>query len=127
MVSGPALWLHLSYTASLAPVVEWNLFPTSYINNTMIKIVGRDLMQCKDIPNEPILEFIAQHGGIGCTWVGTLERSVRHAMPAGIPNQLVLAKMRVLLRNDLVAGCGCGCRGDFELTEKGQQALSRVE
>lgn len=23
-------------------------------------------MQCKDIPTQPILEFVAVHGGIGC-------------------------------------------------------------
>lgn len=81
-------------------------------------------MQCKDIPIAPILEFVAKHGGIGCNWSEKkFERSVRHAMPAETPNQLVLAKMRVLIRSGLVHGCTCGCRGDFEITEKGREFL----
>ena len=78
-------------------------------------------MQCKDIPNKPILEFLTCHGGIGCNWYGNeYERSVTHAMPENIPPKLALAKMKVLIRNGLVGGCPCGCRGDFEITEKGR-------
>lgn len=44
-------------------------------------------------------------------------------MPSDIPDKLALAKMRMLIRKGLVDGCGCGCRGDFELTGKGYAAL----
>lgn len=74
-------------------------------------------MQCKDIPNQPILDFLKVHGGIGCTWFGNCERSVVHAMPHGVPSKLVLAKMKQLIKNGLVEGCTCGCRGDFEIKE----------
>ena len=81
-------------------------------------------MQCKDIPNRPILEFVAKHGGIGCSWFGDeYPRSVSHAMPEGIQSKLVLAKMRMLINSGLVSGCPCGCRGDFELTDKGRSIL----
>lgn len=73
-------------------------------------------MQCKDIPDAPILDFVAQHGGIGCNWFGNeFERSVTHAMPEETPPKLALAKMRQLVKRKLVEGCCCGCRGDFEL------------
>lgn len=76
-------------------------------------------MQCKDIPDEPILEFLAIHGGIGChAWNlegEDGERSVLNAMPKGTPEKLALAKMKSLIRRGMVTGCGCGCRGDFEL------------
>lgn len=85
------------------------------------------MVQCKDIPTILILKFIALHGGIGCNWYDTAEfdnpRSVRHAMPANIPDQLVHAKMRKLISNGYVDGCGCGCRGDFKLTKKGIQMV----
>ena len=80
-------------------------------------------MQCKDIPTRPILEFLAVHGGIGCSWYFDDDRCVRNVMGVGIPDKLVLAKMRKLVYKRLVSGCICGCRGDFELTEKGKMRL----
>lgn len=88
-------------------------------------------MQCKDIPTRPILEFLRNHGGIGCHWYepdpsieGGHWRSVRKAMPPGLADKLVLAKMRSLVRRGLVDGCTCGCRGDWELTEKGEAEIA---
>jgi hypothetical protein len=80
--------------------------------------------QCKDIPDAPILAFLAEHGGIGCTvWRDDagepFPRSALRAMPAGTPRNLARAKMEMLVRRGLAYGCGCGCRGDWELTEKG--------
>jgi hypothetical protein len=86
-------------------------------------------LQCKDIPTLPILKYVAEHGGIGCTWFDpeTWNRTVRHAMPPGIPEKLILAKMRNLISKGLVDGCSCGCRGDFEITEKGQARILQIE
>lgn len=86
-------------------------------------------MQCKDIADRPILEWLAVHGGIGCThwWDGisgeARARSVRNAMPAGTPERLALAKLGRLVQRGLIDGCDCGCRGDWELTAKGRDAL----
>lgn len=82
-------------------------------------------MQCKDIPDRPILEFLLAHKGQWCTWFGG-ERSVTRAMPATIPPKLGLAKMKTLIRRGLVCGCPCGCRGDFEITEKGEAWLAQM-
>jgi hypothetical protein len=91
-------------------------------------------MQCKDIPTLPILAFLKRHEGRWCNWSGLEEaqttemwdwyaRSVRNAMPNHVPDKLILAKMRMLISKGLVDGCACGCRGDFELTERGKQVL----
>ena len=83
-------------------------------------------MQCKDIPDLPILEFLATHGLPGmawCNWCFGDENDVHQAMPSGIPDKLVLAKMRVLMTRGLVSGCPCGCRGDFALTKEGERFL----
>lgn len=80
-------------------------------------------MQCREIPDKPILLFLGKlHGQWGTLFPGH-SNSVRHAMPSDIPDKLALAKMRMLIRKGLVDGCGCGCRGDFELTGKGYAAL----
>lgn len=72
-------------------------------------------LQCKDIPTQPILDYLAAYGGIGCThWTGW-ERSVRKVMPSEVNDNLALAKMSSLMRKKLVRGCDCGCRGDWEL------------
>lgn len=82
-------------------------------------------MKCSDIPTQPILEHIEIHGGIGCSWNIGDKRDVRNAMPNGfnLPPKLVHAKMRQLINNDLVDGCCCGCRGDFELLPRGRQQM----
>jgi hypothetical protein len=81
-------------------------------------------MQCKDIPDEPILQFLANRKGHWCNWTFGDAWDVHQAMPEGTPNKLVLAKMRMLIRRGLVDGCDCGCRGDFEITDKGLQHLA---
>lgn len=90
-------------------------------------------MQAKDLPERPILEFLSsvrertQRAG---TWfkpedVSALwDNSVLNAMPIGTPPKVALAKMRALIKRGLVEGCGCGCRGDFLLTDKGRAALT---
>lgn len=89
-------------------------------------------MQAKDVPDRPVVAFVATHGGIGCNWFETVfepsgranQRSVLHAMPDDTPPKVALAKMRALIRRGLVEGCACGCRGDFELTAKGRAWLA---
>ena len=82
-------------------------------------------MKCKDIPDQPILEFLAQHQGIKNTWLLGREGDVHIAMPTNTLDKLVLEKMQMLISRGLVDGCTCGsCRGDFEITEKGQLWLS---
>lgn len=83
-------------------------------------------MQCKDIPTEPVLRFLAERPGVWCNWYFGDENDVGQAMPAGTPEKLVLAKMRGLIAKDLVDGCPCGCRGDFVLTEKGAARLAEL-
>jgi len=82
-------------------------------------------MQCKDIPTIPILLFLAENQDMWCNWCFGNERDVRHAMPDGfnLPDNLVIAKMRSLIKKRLVDGCPCGCRGDFEITDKGLTCL----
>jgi hypothetical protein len=51
------------------------------------------------------------------------DESVQNAMPENVPYKLAKAKMEMLIRRGLVTVCTCGCRGDFEVTEKGHQWL----
>lgn len=76
-------------------------------------------MQCKDIPDQPILQLLAKNPGVWHNWYFADEKDVRKAMPANTPEKLIIGKMRMLMRRGLVDGCGCGCRGDFEITQKG--------
>jgi len=77
-------------------------------------------MQTKDIPDLPILEYLLGHKNTWCTWYLNSENTVADAMPKGvISKKLILSKMRNLIKRGLVSGCACGCRGDFEITQKG--------
>ncbi len=100
-------------------------------------------MKTSDIPTLPILKFIGRQGGIGCNWFEKKwpkwdfenkvmvpgefsynDNTVLHGMPEDVPRKLALSKMRKLLKQGLVGGCACGCRGDWELTDKGWRALT---
>ena len=82
-------------------------------------------MQCKDIPDKPILQFLGSLNGDWANWFGNdYANSVTRAMPVDTPPKLALAKMRMLMRRGLVHGCPCGCRGDFVLTEKGAAVIA---
>lgn len=80
-------------------------------------------MQCKDIPEEPILRFLAKNPGKWHNRYFGDEFDVHHCFPPGVHWKLLLAKMRKLIERKLVSGCYCGCRGDFEITERGQAWL----
>ncbi len=90
-------------------------------------------MQCKDIPDTPILAFLAGPyegwpvAGLA-TWFGAPSyqppNSVLNAMPPETPEKLGLAKMRQMIRRRVVDGCPCGCRGDFVITAKGREELA---
>jgi len=79
-------------------------------------------MQTKDIPEAPIIEFLLKQNrptgwhALGGTLGGTsLMPSVRDAFPHGTPDNMILSKMRSLIKRGIVNGCACGCRGDFTI------------
>jgi hypothetical protein len=93
-------------------------------------------VQAKDIPDSAVLEYLAdRQGKWTCLWYGyfrdevgfedTSVWDVYYSMPDGTPRKVALAKMRSLHRRKLVGGCSCGCRGDFEITDKGLQLIGR--
>lgn len=83
-------------------------------------------MKCSDIPDRPILEFLLKMKPQWCNWFGDeFENSVTHAMPPRVPLKLAHAKMRQMIRRKVVEGCSCGCRGDFEITRKGEEELAK--
>lgn len=89
-------------------------------------------MQCKDIPEEPILRFLAgPYDGWDAAGWGTWfnydpmpPNCVLRAMPEGTPEKLALAKMRQMIRKNIIDGCACGCRGDFRLNDKSRAILA---
>ena len=81
-------------------------------------------MQCKDIPDLPILEFLDSLNCWGTMFDG-VPNSVYKAMPNLPSHKLAYAKMAQLIKRGLVDGCSCGCRGDFEITEKGKEFIAK--
>ena len=83
------------------------------------------MMQCKDIPDEDVLKFLYKHRDGWCYMFSPdlSDRSIFLSMPHGVSRHLALAKMRKLIKRGLVSGCDCGCRGDFEITDKGIERL----
>lgn len=82
-------------------------------------------MQCKDICTKSVLLFLKRISPRWGTCFPNFENSVSQAMPLGTPNKLVQAKMRNLIAKGYVDGCSCGCRGDYEITEKGLNKLNQ--
>jgi hypothetical protein len=75
-------------------------------------------MKAADIPDIKMLEAV-KHEGLGN---GANMSDVERRFP-DFPPKVVRAKLHALLRRKAITGCCCGCRGDFNLTAKGQQML----
>ena len=82
-----------------------------------------------------VLEFVqmVSDGGTPfalATWFWTdeykPENSVMNVMPSEWSELRARAYMRLLNRYGLINGCHCGCRGDYELTEKGNELLEAL-
>ena len=82
----------------------------------------RKAVQAKHIPTAEVLAFLATPSRYGLEPPVHLIWDVEEHFPE-YPGKVVAAKMRAVIRNGLVDGCDCGCRGDFVLTDKGREAL----
>lgn len=77
-------------------------------------------MKCSDLDTTAILEFLAEYRGQWCTWqVPSAYMPSVGALFPDADDRLVRRKMANLIRKGYVSGCTCGCRGDYEITEKG--------
>jgi len=91
-------------------------------------------MKASDISDKNVLEYLAdRQGEWTCIWYGHFvgkpgyedTGDVYLSMPKDTPEKVALAKMKSLHRRGLVGGCDCGCRGDFEITDKGLALIGR--
>lgn len=99
-------------------------------------------MQCKDISDERFVAAVRTvmklRGHLGASrrdtaavldghpeWVGQPEAT--DGLSVQIPENLVRAKARRLIRRKLLSGCACGCRGDFEPARPDTGKLSPFE
>lgn len=79
-------------------------------------------MKTSDIPDEPILRVLSKLQGTWSSHFWTKE--LIETFPVEIrETKLVLSKMRSLHKRGLVGGCACGCRGDWEITDKGLEQI----
>lgn len=77
--------------------------------------------KCKDIPDASILGYLADRQGRF-----TLHYDLEEAFPPETPWKVRLSKMRRFDKRGLIDGCTCGCRGDFEITDKGLALIGRA-
>lgn len=71
-------------------------------------------LQTKDISDIPILDYLAKHQG---KW--SMEWDVKAATFPELNDKLWRSKVSSMIKRGLSGGCGCGCRGDLEITDKG--------
>lgn len=83
-----------------------------------IRMMGARRMQCKDIPDSVFLEAV-RRAGVPGRWRMRWEVQAELERVLGpIPVNLFLAKARKLIAAKKMGGCGCGCRGDYELADE---------
>lgn len=74
-------------------------------------------MQAKDLSDAVVLEALAKvRGKHGVSRWSSLW-DVQAAL-ADVPPKVVLAKLRSMVKRNIIDGCCCGCRGDFELPKE---------
>lgn len=72
----------------------------------------RKAIQCKDVDKVDVLRVIEKKSLSTIPYVMLWE--IEDDFP-DIPNKVILAKLRQMVRAGWITGCGCGCRGDFEI------------
>ena len=75
-------------------------------------------MQCKDIPDELFLEAVRACALTQSGWAMRWDVGAALDVIMGpVPEKLVMAKAKKLIKAGKMDGCTCGCRGDFQLPE----------
>jgi hypothetical protein len=77
-------------------------------------------MQCKDIPDQILIDVIRRTPPVASTTSWRMLWAVSNELEATIgpvPYNLLMAKLRKLCDTGKIGGCPCGCRGDFHLPE----------
>lgn len=79
----------------------------------------RKAIQCKDVDKVDVLRVIEKKSLSTIPYVMLWE--IEDDFP-NIPNKVILAKLRQMVRAGWITGCGCGCRGDFEIADMADSA-----
>lgn len=87
-------------------------------------------VKAADIQDRDFLAAVAEIQRIGGSWAnwrrsreyGNGEGGIMDRFPE-VPEKVMYAKARRLLKRELMTGCACGCRGGFELTPSGRDLL----
>jgi hypothetical protein len=80
-----------------------------------IRLLDGRRMQCKDIPNETVGEIVALLTSDGRTALTVHIQASLEVRLGPVPWNLLLAKLRKLVKSGRIDGCACGCRGEFSL------------
>lgn len=111
-------------------MTEWNPMRQAFDAGEPV-----DFQHARDIPAHVFLGAVQRAAEVrGFQWatrwdvaavLGRREDLIPAAEPVpGVPDKVVLAKARRLIRRGLIGGCACGCRGDFYLTTAGAVTLA---
>lgn len=73
-----------------------------------------------DIPDERLLRAVLEVWEEKTMWTNTSDLEER--VP-GFPPKVLVAKAGQLIKRKMLSGCTCGCRGDFELKQRGMDFL----
>lgn len=68
--------------------------------------------------------WLVSTGHYDGTWSNRsdVQRELEALAKREYPEKVVIAKFRSLVRRKMTEGCDCGCRGDWQLTQKGADA-----
>lgn len=89
---------------------------------TTLRYVGDRLMQCKDIPDQLVLDAVTDREPGWCTQTtGRIWDAIEEQL-GPVPWNLLLAKLRRLVARGLIEGCPCGCSGGFTILGKEEPA-----
>lgn len=83
-------------------------------------------MMLKNINTDDVLVWMTKSPRVWQVWFAGFENSVLNAMPEGTSERRARAVMKILDKQGYITGCHCGCRGDYELTDKGEQYVNSL-
>lgn len=83
-------------------------------------------MMLKNIDCDILMKGMNENSRVWLTWFHGFDNSVLNYMPDGTTERRARAVMKLLDNMGYVTGCHCGCRGDYELTQKGEEYVANL-
>lgn len=72
-------------------------------------------IQAKHVDEAKVIDYVGRYCHENPDMCGAIWWTMREELFPDVPERVLLSKLAALVRRNLLEGCTCGCRGDFQI------------